>query len=135
MAGNTMNTRHSTPKRPAPQMLLVWLFCALSVLCLDRGLRAAAAPPQTPAPASPAAAAKSPERALLDQYCVTCHNQRAKTANLTLDTLDLAQLSDHADVWEKTVRKLRGGMMPPPGVRRPDQAAVDHLVSWLEHSL
>ena len=85
--------------------------------------------------AAPAAAAKSPERALLDQYCVTCHNQRAKTADIAFDTLDLAQLSDHADVWEKAVRKLRGGMMPPPGVRRPDQAAVDGLVSWLERSL
>ena len=66
---------------------------------------------------------------------MTCHNQRAKTADIAFDTLDLAHLSDHADVWEKAVRKLRGGMMPPPGVRRPDQAAVDGLVSWLERSL
>ena len=74
-------------------------------------------------------------RALLDTYCVTCHNQRTKTAGLTFDTMDLAKLPDHADVWEKTVRKLRGGMMPPPGVRRPDQASVDAMVSWLERSL
>ena len=98
----------------------------------DRDVRAADPAQQA---AAPAAAPKSPERALLDQYCVTCHNQRTKTANITFDTLDLAQLSDHADVWEKAVRKLRGGMMPPPGVRRPDQAAVDGLVSWLERSL
>ena len=51
------------------------------------------------------------------------------------DTMDLAKLPEHADVWEKTVRKLRGGMMPPPGVRRPDQASVDSMVSWLERSL
>jgi mono/diheme cytochrome c family protein len=74
-------------------------------------------------------------RTLLDTYCVTCHNQRTKTAGLTFDTMDLAKLPEHADVWEKTVRKLRGGMMPPPGVRRPDQASVDSMVSWLEHSL
>jgi len=51
------------------------------------------------------------------------------------DTMDLAKLPEHGDVWEKTVRKLRGGMMPPPGVRRPDQASVDSMVSWLERSL
>ena len=76
-----------------------------------------------------------PPRALLDTYCVTCHNQRAKTAGLTFDTMDLAKLAEHADIWEKTVRKLRGGMMPPPGVRRPDSASVEAMVSWLERSL
>jgi mono/diheme cytochrome c family protein len=74
-------------------------------------------------------------RALLDTYCVTCHNQRTKTADLALDAMDLARLPDHADAWEKVVRKLRGGMMPPPGVRRPDRASVDAMVSWLERSL
>jgi mono/diheme cytochrome c family protein len=80
-------------------------------------------------------ATQSAERALLDQYCVACHNQRARTANLAFDTMDLAELPDHADVWEKVVRKLRGGMMPPPGARRPEQAAVDRFVTWLERSL
>src|SRR5438128_2261999 len=82
-----------------------------------------------------AAAPKSAERALLDQYCVTCHNQRLKTANITFDTMNLAELSSHADVWEKVVRKLRGGMMPPPGMPRPDQAAVDGFVALLVRSL
>ena len=113
------------------RLLLCGLSVALrSIVAFARRIR----PPAARRAAS-AAAPKSPERALLDQYCVTCHNQRAKTANITFDTLDLAHLSDHADVWEKAVRKLRGGMMPPPGVRRPDQAAVDGLVSWLERSL
>ncbi len=89
---------------------------------------------QAAATATTAAAPLAP-RALLDTYCVTCHNQRTKTAGLTFDTMDLATLPEHADVWEKTVRKLRGGMMPPPGVRRPDQASVDSFVSWLERSL
>src|SRR6266404_4384126 len=95
-------------------------------------VRAAYAPAQT---AAPAAAPKPVERALLDQYCVTCHNQRLKTANITFDTMDLAQLPSHADVWEKVVRKLRGGMMPPPGMPRPPQAAVDGFVSLLVRSL
>ena len=78
---------------------------------------------------------RTPQRALLDQYCVTCHNQRAKTAGVMFDTMNLSDVSKHADVWEKAVRKLRGGMMPPPGVRRPDQAAIESFVSWLENSL
>src|SRR5450631_1151339 len=83
-----------------------------------------------PAPANAASA-----RALLDKYCVTCHNARLKTANLTFDTMDLAHESNNGAVWEKAVRKLRGGMMPPPGVPRPDLTAVDSFVTWLETSL
>jgi mono/diheme cytochrome c family protein len=129
-----MNRRRSTTRSQSSRYLLIWCLCGLSVVGVDRGLRAAGRP-QAPANAAAASAPRSPERALLDQYCVTCHNQRTKTANLTFDTLDLAQLADHADIWEKAVRKLRGGMMPPPGVRRPEQASVDALVSWLEHGL
>src|ERR1700704_5182848 len=111
----------------------VEVVVALAVLPLGyASVRAAYAPAQT---AAPAAAVKSPGRALLDQYCVTCHNQRLKTANITFDTMDLAQLPSHADVWEKVVRKLRGGMMPPPGMPRPDKVAVDSFVSSLVRSL
>ncbi len=74
-------------------------------------------------------------RALLDKYCVTCHNARLKTANLTFDKMDLSHVADDGAVWEKAVRKLRGGMMPPPGAPRPDLSAVDSFVSWLETSL
>src|SRR6476646_4418374 len=49
------------------------------------------------------------ERALLDKYCVTCHNQRLKTGGLSLDLLDPAKMHDHAEEWEKVVRKLRAG--------------------------
>src|SRR5262245_55187516 len=51
--------------------------------------------------AAPAAASPDPHRALLDQYCVTCHNQRAKTAGLSLDAMDLAQVPKSAETWEK----------------------------------
>src|SRR5262245_30501254 len=77
----------------------------------------------------------STQRALLDQYCVTCHNARAKTANLLLDQLDLAHLSDHAEIAEKVVRKLRAGMMPPVNMKRPDPATMEGLIRWMENEL
>jgi hypothetical protein len=77
----------------------------------------------------------SAQRALIDQYCVTCHNSRLKTANLLLDQLDLEHLKDHPDIGEKVVRKLRAGMMPPSGARRPDAATLESLVRWLEGEL
>ncbi len=79
--------------------------------------------------------AANPNRALLDTYCVTCHNQRAKTAGLMFDTMDLANPTAGMDVWEKAIRKLQGGMMPPPGAKRPDPAAVNNLVKYLQTSL
>jgi hypothetical protein len=85
-----------------------------------------------PVASAPAASA---ERALLDQYCVTCHNDRLKTSNLSLEKLDLATAGDHPDVWERVVRKLRAGVMPPPGVRRPPLAEYEALRDWLETEL
>jgi mono/diheme cytochrome c family protein len=93
-----------------------------------------AAPPQD-GDSGPAAASPAEHRALLDQYCVACHNQRARTADLAFDTMDLAHVGDEAEIWEEAVRKLRAGMMPPPGARRPAPAAVESFVSWLETSL
>jgi mono/diheme cytochrome c family protein len=96
--------------------------------------------PQAPRrPATSAAVSPAPDvsaqRALLDQYCVTCHNQKLKTANLLLDQLDLAKLGDHAAVGEQVVRKLRAGMMPPAGMPRPDSAAREKLITWMENEL
>jgi len=85
--------------------------------------------------ASPQHALISPQHKLIDQYCVTCHNEKAKTAGLMLDKLDIDHAAEQADVWEKVVRKLRGGMMPPQGMPRPEQAKIDGLVTWLEASL
>ena len=87
--------------------------------------------------ASPAAGQPSdtPERALLDRYCVTCHNDALRTAGLALDTLDLARVGDHPGVWEQVVGKLRAGMMPPAGRRRPDGEASGRLVAYLETEL
>jgi hypothetical protein len=75
------------------------------------------------------------DRALVDKYCVTCHNEKSKTAGLALDTADFARPSNNADVWEKVIRKVRAEMMPPVGAARPDKAAMDVLASYLETSL
>jgi Protein of unknown function (DUF1592)/Protein of unknown function (DUF1588)/Protein of unknown function (DUF1585)/Protein of unknown function (DUF1587)/Protein of unknown function (DUF1595)/Cytochrome C oxidase, cbb3-type, subunit III len=75
------------------------------------------------------------QHALVNQYCVTCHNEKAKTAGLMLDKLDIDHAGEHAEAWEKVVRKLRGGMMPPQGMPRPEQAQIDGLITWLEASL
>jgi len=71
-------------------------------------------------------------REVLDKYCVTCHNQRLKTGGLTLDNMDLANVPAQAEVWEKVVRKLRSGTMPPAGLPRPDPATYKGLAGWLE---
>jgi hypothetical protein len=75
------------------------------------------------------------QRALLDRYCVTCHNEKLKTAGLVLDKIDVAKVSDSAEVWEKVIRKLRTGAMPPTGMPRPDPDAYDSFASYLESAL
>ena len=75
------------------------------------------------------------QRALLDKYCVTCHSDRLKTANLSLQGLDLTTVADHAEVWEKVIRKMRAGVMPPPGVPRPALAEYEGLRDFLESEI
>ena len=75
------------------------------------------------------------EQALIDRYCVTCHNEKRLTGGLALESLDLAHVGEHAEIWEKVVRKLRGRLMPPIGRPRPDDGAYDQLASWLEAEL
>ena len=75
------------------------------------------------------------QRALLDRYCVTCHNDRLKTANLSLQSADLTQVPDHAELWEKVIRKLRAGVMPPPDLPRPSLADYESLRDWLENEV
>jgi hypothetical protein len=102
------------------------LFVAVSLRSVS-GQSAAA--PVAPVPTDPAA---QTQRALLDKYCGTCHSDRLKTANLSLQGLDLANVAHDAEVWEKVIRKLRAGVMPPPGVPRPPLAEYEGLRDWLE---
>ena len=105
-----------------------------------------------PAPVLAAQSASSPlqHRTLLDRYCVSCHNERIvqgdgdppsalvgqlRASGLTLDTLNLDAVGAQAPVWERVVRKLRGGMMPPAGRPRPAASAIEGFATWLETEL
>jgi len=72
---------------------------------------------------------------LLDQYCVTCHNERLKTGGLALDTLQKARIETNAETWEKVVRKVRAGLMPPAGSKRPDRGSLDALATSIEGTI
>jgi mono/diheme cytochrome c family protein len=89
----------------------------------------------TATPATPDAAAIGRQKALIDQYCVTCHSARVKTANFSLEGADLGAVGDHAEMWEKVVRKLRAGVMPPPDLPRPALGEYEGLRDFLEAEL
>ena len=125
----------------------------LAVACLLLGGVAivqvqAVAPPRQAARASEAGT--SEQRALLDRYCVTCHNDQLvngdgpapsalvsqlRATGLALDRLDVATIGEDAAEWENVVRKLRGGVMPPAGRPRPDEATQDAFVARLATEL
>src|SRR5229473_2136868 len=117
--------------RPAFVHATVTLLVA--VLCSTSGHVAAAREQQA---APKVADAKVKEyRAELDRYCVTCHNARLKTGGVVLDSLDVGNAPAGAAVWERVIRKLRTGQMPPPGRPRPDKEHNDALASWLETTI
>src|SRR6202521_97174 len=102
------------------------------VFATSAGLQAAHPQQQ---PNSSAASPSASQRALVDKYCVVCHNQRVKAGDLLLDKADISNPPAGADVWEKVIRKVRGGLMPPAGMPRPDKAATDGLLSYLTTSI
>ncbi|HUI80898.1 MAG TPA: DUF1592 domain-containing protein [Bryobacteraceae bacterium] len=113
-----------TPLRPR----VLWVVTLLAAAgCMQESLAQQAA---TNAGNSPA-----PQRALLDKYCVVCHSDKLKTGGLTLQSLDLNDVPANAEIWEKAIRKLETESMPPAGMPRPDRAAVDSLVTYLESAL
>ena len=115
------------------------------VLGVTAALGAAAVSPVGAQPAEPHPAALGPApvapdtpevyRAVLDRYCVGCHNERTRTGNLTLDSVDVARVGDAAEVWEKVLEKLRTRAMPPPRRPRPAEEAYDRFAAWLETGL
>ena len=107
--------------RTSPGFRRPSLVCAAAVWLAVFGWRALNASSQQAASSPPASSAPIDVRATIDKYCVTCHNQRVKTGELVLDAPDLSNVPAHADVWEKVIRKVRAGMMPPAGARRPHQ--------------
>jgi len=110
------------------------MWTAAIAIVWSSGARVDAEPPQAPASSQPSAAG-APESAFLTQYCFGCHNERAKIAGLALDALDLSHAGADAETWEKVIKKVRTGMMPPSGARRPERAALDGFAAQLEERL
>jgi len=104
---------------------LILSLCALSVF---RSVPEAAAPQNSTTP-------PDQYHAVVEQYCITCHNEKLKTGGLSLEKMDLKDIAGGADAWERVVRKLRSGMMPPQGRPKPDDATRHSMVTWLETSL
>ncbi|MGH9784204.1 MAG: DUF1592 domain-containing protein [Terriglobia bacterium] len=88
-----------------------------------------------PGAVRPAPAPPSPYSAVLERYCIVCHNEQLKTANLILNKVDSGNPSAAAEVWEKVIRKLRTRAMPPAGMPRPDAATYNSFASYLETAL
>ena len=105
----------------------IQVTAVLAACGLATGAAALAAPP--PADASHG------NWKTIQSYCYDCHNTDDWAGGVAFDTMDATGIPQDAKIWEQAVRKLRGGMMPPPGRRRPDNAAIKNLVSYLETTL
>jgi cytochrome c5 len=118
------------------KQLTVMIACGSMALLasISANLSANQAAPVSAQRTTPTAPAVSP-RELVNAYCVSCHNERARTANLMLDKADTEQVANSAETWEKVLAKLRSRTMPPPGVRRPDNATYDRIANLLESEL
>jgi hypothetical protein len=79
--------------------------------------------------------ATAKQQEVLDYYCVECHSKTARTGGLAIEGLNLAKVGENRKEWEKIVKKLRAGMMPPAGQERPDSATYKGLITWLENEL
>src|SRR5262245_57767003 len=111
--------------------ILLLAACTAGALQVTAGAQSVS----QPAPSPSGSPAHPDYGAVVTKYCVTCHNQRLKTAGLALDTLDISHPGAGADLWERAIRKMRVGMMPPQGAPRPDAGTQAALVSYLTSSL
>jgi len=105
------------------------VLASLAVVVLGRSILAA---PQTGAAARGAPPGAADQSAVVKQYCAGCHSERGKAGGLSLVAFDAGAAAQHAEVAEKMIRKLRAGMMPPPGARRPDAGTLLELAAALE---
>jgi mono/diheme cytochrome c family protein len=113
----------------------VFAFAAGACVALTlSSVRMAARPRPNQAQTISARDPSSP-RALVDQYCISCHSSRLRTAGLDLESLDLTMPGANADAWEKVIAKLRAGSMPPPGRPRPDNATYHAVAARLEREV
>jgi mono/diheme cytochrome c family protein len=119
-------------RRSRASALAVGAFVCAAVGLFGGG---ASARQNSPAPAPGAPAATSASQALVTKYCITCHNERARTGGLALDRLDSTKPGEHSQIWEAVVEKLRAGSMPPPGRPRPEPAVYAEAATELERAL
>src|SRR6516164_5025143 len=108
-----------------------WVLLLIGVVCL--GVAASDMAQQTSAPAAPIAL--DAQTALVTTYCQGCHNDKTKSGNMTLTALDLAHPERNGVLAEKVIRKLRAGMMPPAGMKRPEAATAKAFVTTLESEM
>ena len=92
-------------------------------------------PAQEPSRATPFSAPGAQYKPVLNRYCITCHNDKLRTGELSLEKVDLGNPSANAEVWEKVIRKLRTRAMPPARLPRPDTATYDSFATYLENSI
>ena len=118
------------------------LVAAASALVIVAAVSAQSSQPATRPRAGAATSTSAPngatadkQRAVVDKYCVGCHNARVKSGGLELDSLDLSRLPERRETAEKVALKLRSGLMPPPRMPRPDKATLDGLIGWMENEL
>ena len=78
---------------------------------------------------------RAPHHALINEYCLSCHDDNVKMAGLALTTISAHSVDRAPEVWEKVVKKLRGRQMPPLGAPRPDQSTYDAVIASLEQML
>ncbi len=126
-----MGVRAQRCRHEPPSSSLSAAFC---VLFAGGAAESAAAGPAPATGSAQSAPAGDPNR-VVRGTCAVCHNDRSLRGNLSLERFDATAAADHPEVAERMVRKLRAGMMPPPGPRRPDDAALRTLAETLEHQL
>jgi mono/diheme cytochrome c family protein len=103
--------------------------------CLAILITAGSVGPLVAAAQQPIEPSASTHAAVVGKYCVTCHDDKNRTGGLSLEHADLTNVPQGGETWEKAIRKLRVGMMPPPGMPRPPQAQLDDLAIYLETAL
>ena len=118
---------------PSPGRLLKRSLARLAAALLLAAPANTWAQQRSPLPEPPSQT--SSQRQFLDRHCTTCHNEELKTAGLNLLEADLSQLSAQPELWEKVVRKVHTGVMPPPGAPQPSEADRRAMLTWLEASL
>ena len=128
-------TRHLARRRLWTAYLI---FGLLLGACVVPVLRAQATASQPPSSRTTAASSASPQivpQAVLDKYCITCHNQKLRTAGVVLESLDPVKPGAGTELGERVIAKLHAGSMPPPGMPRPDAATYQAVATSLENEI